>query len=257
VTRGRRARRLSRVERGALLCATLAVGAPGSEAAVASAAARQRFAVPHLSRTNPDDRLPTDPLGRVEGSDRIVEGRHLTDTRPQSPLRHLPGDLTQLRTIGHDNEVDHQAVGRPYLRRADDAHECSSGSDETRGPLADVAAEDIEHQIDPADIFQRIVPEVDELLRVEVERRLTVGRASGTDDLCTRRACELCRHGAGVRRLHGPQRSGRSLREPVRTSGSPTHRQESLPRGIDRHHQGDRHRHIAVVHRRNYRRRGR
>src|SRR6516162_7936063 len=50
------------------------------------------------------------------------------------------------------------------------------------GPLLDVAADDIEHQIDAADVFQRVVVEVDELLRAEVERLLTVGSASGADD---------------------------------------------------------------------------
>ena len=39
------------------------------------------------------------------------------------------------------------------------------------------------HQIDAADVFQRVVVEVDELLRAEVERLLTVGRASGADDV--------------------------------------------------------------------------
>ena len=51
------------------------------------------------------------------------------------------------------------------------------------GPLLDVAADDIEHQIDDADVFQRVVVEVDELLRAEVERLLTVGSASGADDV--------------------------------------------------------------------------
>jgi hypothetical protein len=38
------------------------------------------------------------------------------------------------------------------------------------------------HQIDSADVFQDVVVEVDELLRVEVEHRLTVGGSSGADD---------------------------------------------------------------------------
>jgi hypothetical protein len=45
------------------------------------------------SRTNADDRLPLDPLGldplgRVEGSDGIVEGRDVADVRPQSSVPH-------------------------------------------------------------------------------------------------------------------------------------------------------------------------
>src|SRR5262249_486598 len=35
---------------------------------------------------NADDRLSLDPLGRVEGGNRIVEGSHLTDVCPQSTI---------------------------------------------------------------------------------------------------------------------------------------------------------------------------
>src|SRR5215472_4328444 len=47
------------------------------------------------SRTNADDRLPADPLGRVEGGDGIVEGRDVADVRPQSSVTHPLDDLTQ------------------------------------------------------------------------------------------------------------------------------------------------------------------
>ena len=66
--------------------------------------------------------------------------------------------------IGHDNEVDRQAVGGPRLRWAGDGHQRSSGSNQACGPLPDVAAEDIENQIDSADVFEDVVLEVDELL---------------------------------------------------------------------------------------------
>src|SRR5262245_22350502 len=67
------------------------------------------------SRTNADDRLPRASLGRVEGGDGIVEGRDVADVRPQSSVPHPLDDLTQLGTIGLDNEVDRQAVGGPRL----------------------------------------------------------------------------------------------------------------------------------------------
>ena len=118
-------------------------------------------------RTNADDRLPLDPLGRVEGGDGIVEGRYLADVRPQPSVPHPLDDLTQLGAIGHDNEVDRQAVGGPCLGWAGDGHQRSSGSNQARGPLRDVAAEDIENQIDSADVFEDVVLEVDELLRAE------------------------------------------------------------------------------------------
>src|SRR6201997_5375952 len=135
------------------------------------------------SRTNADDRLSADPLGRIESGDGIVEGRDLADVRPQSSVTHPLDDLTQLGTIELDNEVDRQAVGGPRLSRPDDGHQCSSGSNQARGPLLDVTADDIEHQIDAADVFQRVVVEGNELLRAEVERLLTVSRAAGADDV--------------------------------------------------------------------------
>src|SRR5262249_16980869 len=61
-------------------------------------------------------------------------------------------------------------------------------------PLPDVAADAIEHQIDSADVFQGVVVEVDELLRAEVEHRLTVGGASGADDVGAELSCELRHH---------------------------------------------------------------
>ena len=61
-------------------------------------------------RTNADDRLPADPLGRIESGDGIVEGRDGADVRPQPSVPHSLDDLTQLSAIGHENKVDRQAV---------------------------------------------------------------------------------------------------------------------------------------------------
>src|SRR2546421_9945108 len=146
------------------------------------------------SRTNANDRLPDDPLGRIEGGDGVVEGRDLADVRPQSSVPHPLDDLTQLATIGLDYKVDRQAVGGPRLGRAGDGHQRSSGPDHACGPLLDVAADDVEHQVDAADVFQDVVLKVDELLRAEVERLLTVGSASGADDVGASLTCELSHH---------------------------------------------------------------
>src|ERR1700756_5107178 len=113
---------------------------------------------------NADDRLPADPLGRVEGGDGIVEGGDVADVRPQSSVTHPLDDLTPLGTIGLENEVERQARGGPRLGRTDDGHECSSSSNQACGPLLDVAADDIENQMDCADVFQRIIVEVNEFL---------------------------------------------------------------------------------------------
>src|SRR5262249_27485040 len=149
---------------------------------------------PQVLTTNADDRLPIASLGRVEGGDGFVEGRDGADVLPQSLGPPPLDDLTQLGTIGLDNEVDHQAVGGPCLGWAGDGHQHSSGSNQACGPLGDVAAEDIENQINSADVFQGVVLEVDELLRAKVERRLTVGSTSGTDDVGAELTCELGCH---------------------------------------------------------------
>ena len=76
---------------------------------------------------NADDRLPRVPLGRVEGGDSFVEGRDAADVRAQSPVPNPLNDITQLGTIGLDNEVYCKAVDGPRLRRPDDGHQRSSG----------------------------------------------------------------------------------------------------------------------------------
>src|SRR2546423_15551779 len=101
--------------------------------------------------TNADDRLPVASLGRVEGGDSIVEGRDVADIGPQSSVPHALDDLTQLGTIGLDDEVDCQAVGGPRLGRPYDGHQGSSGPDQACGPLPDGAADDLQHQVDAAD----------------------------------------------------------------------------------------------------------
>lgn len=57
------------------------------------------------SRMNANDRLSPDPLGPVERSDGIVQGSHVADVCPQTTIAEALGDLTQLSSIGHDDEV--------------------------------------------------------------------------------------------------------------------------------------------------------
>src|SRR5438270_6270205 len=55
--------------------------------------------------TNADDRLPVASLGRVQRGDCIVEGRDVADVGPQATVAHPLDNLTQLGTIGLDEEV--------------------------------------------------------------------------------------------------------------------------------------------------------
>src|SRR5262245_61035075 len=175
------------------------------------------------SRANADDRLPRASLGRVEGGDGIVEGRDAADVRLQPSVTHPLDDLGQLGTIGLDNEVDRHAVGGPRLGRADDGHQRSSGSNQACGPFLDVAADDIEDQIDSADVFQGVILDVDELLRAEVERLLTVGGASGADYVSAGLSRELRRDRADC--------AGSTMHEYALPRLKAAVLEQSLPRG--------------------------
>src|SRR5690349_19249579 len=144
---------------------------------------------PHASmdacclRTNADNRLPLPPLGPFERTESVTKGRDGADVCPQSSVPHPLDDFPQLGTIGLNNEVDRQTVGRPRLGRSDGGHQRSSGSNKARGALPNVPADEIEYQIDTTDLFDGVVLEVDELIRSEVEYLLTVSGASGADDI--------------------------------------------------------------------------
>src|SRR5215469_6143314 len=191
------------------------------------------------SRTNADDRLPLASPGRVQGGDGIVEGRDVADVRPQSSVPHPLDDLTQLGAIALDNEVDRQAVVGPRHGRPDDGHQCSSGSNQACGPLPNVAPDDIEHYIDSADVFEDVVLEVDELLRAEVERLLTVGCASGADDIRASLAREL--------RHHRTDCAGRAVRENALPRLKTAVLEQSLPRGEAGDWQARAHREVDVA----------
>src|SRR5215813_2457382 len=190
------------------------------------------------SRTSADDRLPLASLGRVEGGDSFVEGRDVADVRPQSSVTRPPDNLTQLGAIGYDDEVNRPAVSGPCLGRAGDGHQRSSGSNHARGPLRDVAAEDIEHQIDSTDIFQSVVFEVHKLLRAEVERRLTAGSAAGTDDPRPGLTCELG--------CHRTDYAGRTVHKDALPRLKAAVLKQPLPRGQARHHESRAHREVNV-----------
>src|SRR5213596_2214397 len=182
---------------------------------------------------NANDRLSLDPLGRVEGGNRIA------DVSPQPTIPDPLDELTQLGAIGYNDEVDSQAVSRPRLGRASNGHQRSSGANHARRPLRDVAAEDIENQIDPADIFQGVAIEVDELLRAEVESRLTAGSAPGADDVRAGLTCELG--------CHRTDYAGRTVHEDGLPRTKAAVLEKPLPRGQARHHEGRTHGEVNVA----------
>src|SRR5262249_50287411 len=140
--------------------------------------------------------------------------------------------------IGYDDEVNSQAASGPRLGQAGDGYQSSSGANHARRPLRDVAAEDIENQIDPADIFQGVVIEVEELLRAEVESRLPATSAPGADDVRAGLTCELGRHRTDY--------AGRTVHEDALTRTKTAVLEQPLPRGQARHHEGRAHREVNI-----------
>src|SRR5215813_9792858 len=186
-----------------------------------------------------DNRLSPDPLGPVEGGNRIVEGSHVADVCPQPTNPDALDEITQLGAIGYHDEVDSQAARRPRLGRASDGHKRSSGANHTRRPLRDVAAEDIENQIDFADVFQGVFIEVDELLSAEVESRLTRGGAPGADDVRAGLTCQLARHRTDY--------AGCTVHQDALPRVKATVLEQPLPRGLARHREGRAHREVNVA----------
>src|SRR3954467_13358786 len=188
---------------------------------------------------NADDRLSLDPLGRVEGGNRIVEGSHVADVCPQPTNPDPLYELTQLGAIGYDDEVDSQAARGPRLGRAGDGHQRSSGANQACRPLPDVAADDIENQIDFGDIFQGVVIEVYELLCAEVESLLTAGSVPCADDVRAGLTCELGRHRTDY--------AGRAVHEDALPRTKAAVLEQPLPRGQARHHEGRTHGEVNVA----------
>src|SRR5499433_3394318 len=188
---------------------------------------------------NADDSLSLDPFGRVEGGNRIVEGSHVADVCPQPTIPDPVDDLTQLGAIGYDDEIDSQAARGPRLGRAGDGHQRSSGANQARRPLPDVAPDDIENQIDFADVFQDFVIEVDELLCAEVASRLTAARAPGADDVRAGLTCELARHRTDY--------AGRTVHEDALPRVKAAVLEQPLPRGQALYHECRAHREVNVA----------
>jgi hypothetical protein len=105
--------------------------------------------------------------------------------------------------------------------------------------LAGVEGLNVEHQIDFADAFQCVAVEVDELPRAEVERLLTVGRASGADDVGAGLTGEL--------RHHRPDCAGRAVRDYATPRPKAAVLEKSLPRGEARDWQARAHCEVNIT----------
>src|ERR1700730_15332412 len=94
-------------------------------------------------------------------------------------------------------------------------------------------------RIMPADRCQGVAIEVDELLRAEVESRLTAGSAPGADDVRAGLTCELGRHRTDY--------AGRTVHKDALPRTKAAVLEQPLPRGQARHHKGRAHREVNIA----------
>src|SRR5690606_36605722 len=94
----------------------------------------------------------------------VVEGSYRADGGAQAAVADAVGQLGQLGAVSLDDEVGRQGVGGAGLGWAGDGHEDAAGSNQCGGALRDVAAEDVEDEVDLANVLQGGAVEVDELL---------------------------------------------------------------------------------------------
>ena len=155
------------------------------------------------------------------------------------PSTHSLRDLCQLRAIRLDDEVHRPAICRVGLDRADHGHQRSPDLGQGRGPLLDLATDDVEDQVDLTDVLQRVVVEVDELLRPVVEGLLSVGSASGADDVGAGLGCQLGHH--------RPHCAGGAVGEDALPALEEAVLEQSLPGGQTRDREGRGNREVEVV----------
>ena len=117
---------------------------------------------------NADDRLSVDPAGRIEGRNGGVEGRCIPDVRPQTSLAQPLDDPTQLDGICFDNKVDCRSVSRPGSGRTCDGHQRSSRPNQACGLIGNIPTENIENQIDSAEVLQLFLLKIEELAPLEI-----------------------------------------------------------------------------------------
>src|SRR5262249_32476450 len=130
----------------------------------------------------------------IERGDRVIERGDRADVSAQTSVAHALDDLSQLSPVGLDDEVDGQSIGGLLFRRPDDRDQDPARLDEARRPFSDVPAEEIEPQVAGAAVCGGTALEVDDLAGAEVERGLTIGGASGADNVGAELVRELSPH---------------------------------------------------------------
>ena len=102
-------------------------------------------------------------------------------------------DLAELCTIGFHDEVNCPAIDGSRFNRPNYGNERTSGSYQTCGALLDLAADHVKHEIDAPDFLERIICQIDELVRAKLQRLLPVGGTSGGNDVGSELARKLRR----------------------------------------------------------------
>ena len=108
-----------------------------------------------------------------------------------SPARTRRARSTRRSRSGSTTKKIGAAVIRLDRRRAVDRHERAAGSDQGGRAIADLATEDVEHEINLADVLEAVVFQIDEAIDADLSSCCSLRRAAGADHVRAGRPREL------------------------------------------------------------------
>lgn len=129
-----------------------------------------------------NDRLSGRAAVAGERGGRFGKRSHGTDDGLEPSGPQAPGKIGQPGAVGFDDEEDGAPVLGLHGGWHGDGDEGAAGAYEFGRSLEDVAADDVEHHIHLADVPQIVGVQVEERLRAEAERDITVVGSAGADD---------------------------------------------------------------------------
>jgi hypothetical protein len=165
------------------------------------------------------------PLSRSVGLKAATassRGAMVADVRPQASVRtRWTISLSWARSASTTKSIARPSRAAPRAARR--RSPAFLRLDQACGPLLDVAADDVEHQVDSPTSSRASLSRSTNSCAPKSSAFCTVGGASGADDVGAGLACEL--------RHHRPDCAGRAVREDALARLKAAVLEQSLPRG--------------------------